>query len=295
MGNKVFHIILFLLLVMYDFLPAQMPDWSFFRDGDGNVYYFDKNGKIWTSGKPEFQYKTITVSGMDYYIRQTEELFKSHYPVEGLILIKTILAMPRSDQRIIDSQSRASSLLNTMKRLEGSRFDAYNEKASPLLYRQGEVTSVVNDIMFYSIGVPGQVTILNNRWRKSVSYRYNGILFGVRTITGKEAAGGEKFDMLIAVDAEEFAVPIKKIEDMEESLHNKTGFESIIRQTIERNDHRIISSYESTGPQKYFGFEGIYVNNKLGYIIRTIAPVGERRDLPELLKKPVFELQISRI
>jgi len=295
MGNKAFHIILFLLFVMYDFLPAQMPDWSFFRDGDGNIYYYDKNGKIWTSGKPEFNYKTVTVSGMDYYIRQSEELLTSHYPVEGLLLVKSILAMQPSDQRIIDAQSRASSLLNKMKRLEGSRFDNYNEKASPLLFRQGEVTSVVNDIMFYSMALPGQVTILSNKWRKSVSYRYNGILIGVRTITGKEAAGGEKFDMLIAVDVEEFAVPIKKIEDMEESLHDKTGFESITRQTIERNDRRIISSYESTGPKKYFGFEGIYINNKLGYIIRTIAPAGERRDLPELLKKPVFELQISRI
>jgi hypothetical protein len=280
---------------MFEFLPAQMPDWLFFRDGDGNSYYYDKNGKIWTSGKPEFKYKTITISGMDYYIRQSEELLKSHFPVEGLLLIKSILAMPPSDQRIIDAQSRASSLLNKMKRLEGSRFDNYNEKASPLLYSQGGATAVVHDIMFCAMSIPGQVTILTNRWRKSVSYRYNGILLGVRSNTGKEAAENEKFDILVAIDAEEFAIPIKKIEDMEEYWRNKPGFDSIIRQTIERDDYRILNRYESTGSKKFFGFEGIYINNKLGYIIRTIAPVDERKDVSELLKRIVFELQISRI
>ena len=57
-------------------LFSQMPGWKFFKDYDGNTYYIDKNGKIRTSGKPEFKYKAVSVDGIDYYLNQGLELIK---------------------------------------------------------------------------------------------------------------------------------------------------------------------------------------------------------------------------
>ncbi len=49
-----------LTLVTRPDILAQMPDWILVRDADGNRYHVDYNGKIYTSGRPEFDSRPVS-------------------------------------------------------------------------------------------------------------------------------------------------------------------------------------------------------------------------------------------
>ena len=58
MDGKAARALLFFLLPA---LLAQMPDWKYFRDRQGNTYFFDQAGKIHISDAVEYRYFQVGI------------------------------------------------------------------------------------------------------------------------------------------------------------------------------------------------------------------------------------------
>jgi len=272
----IFKKIFFLAISIFLFplvSASQMPDWIQIRDRDGNKFFMDKNGKIWTSGKPEFQYKPASLKGIDYYLHQSIELIKSHYKIEGLTLLKSIMVMPVTNNRVYKAQCKASNEIESFIKREGSRFKKINDCASILLYRNQDKAILINDKMLYSIKFPINFRILNKKSREKIHYNYHGLLLainleGIDVIMNNEYLG---CDLLIAIDSERYSSSISSIKKIITNWNIKRGYDTFDRKILEKKPNKIIYSYMDKFFPNYSGFEGIYYKKRYSYCLRTIS------------------------
>jgi hypothetical protein len=262
-----------LFLSVKNFSLAQMPDWSLIIDKDNNRYYIDKNGKIWTSGKPEFDYKPVSIEGLDYYLNQGIELIKDHNKTEGLTLLKSIMALPVTNDIVYKAQIAATKQINHLIKTEGNRYNDLNENASILLFKDGNSVTLINDNMQFSIKAEAFFKIISSRTRQKLNYKYYGILLGYRFT--KEAGEDKKdysgYDLLIAVDCEKFPYNIKNLEKFIDDWRKRTGNDTFERSIIKKNSSQIIYNYKDKYTPFYSGFEGFYIKNNFGYYLKAIT------------------------
>lgn len=260
-----------LLLIIPVILSSQIPNFMI-NDLDGNKYNISTNGKILTSGKPEFKYKTVSQDGLDYYLDQGIELIKSHYKIEGLILLKSIMAMTPSNDKIYQAQCRASEKINFLVKNEGVRFQEMNETASLLLFRENNFTILLNDNMLFSIRAPAVFKIINKRVKKTSRYLYEGVSAGIILKNEfPEKNNYDGYDILIAIDCEKFARNLLSPEEIESSWKNKNGADTFKRKIYMRNSSMIVYSFEDKYTPYYSGFDGYYCKNNYGYHLRIIT------------------------
>jgi hypothetical protein len=254
-----------------------MPDWRFFRDREGNRYYLDRAGKIRTLGEPEFIYRAVSAEGIDYYLNQGRELVLRHYQLQGLTILKSILSLPVTNNRIRDAQEKASREINRMQKRGGTRFHALNRKAALIIYREGNRTNLINDLMYYSLVTDLDISILKNRLREKVGYAYNGTLLGFNLKKSKEAKK-RGFDFLMAIDSEKYRMDIKSIEIARRNWMVKLGLHRFKRELIRKSQEYLIYRFSNRSDPQISGYEGIYYNGHFSYIIRIIVP-GEKFNL----------------
>jgi hypothetical protein len=266
-----------------------MPDWHFFKDGEGNTYYIDNAGKIVTSGAPRSSYR-VSVRGLEYYTAHAEELIISHHPVNGLLILKTILAMPGTDQRIVDAQNKASANLNALKQRHGTRFDEMNRLASPLIFENNGETTIIHDVLFYSFKTPHRFDIIRNKWRLAHNYWYNGLLIGVRMNGSKRTSG---YDFLFALDSEKFAKKLESLNRLADNWNSKLFLENIEHTQISIDETKAVYSFSAGTPPSFAGFESFVKNGNFGYILRSIAPTGASEDVQKAMKEIVGSFSVS--
>ncbi len=265
------------LLIIFFFITgiglAQMPDWTLIKDRDGNKYFFDKNGKIWTLGEPEFKYKPVSKEGLDYFINQATELIRSGYYINGLIILKSIMAMPVDNERIVVAQRSASKEINYLVKKEGTRFTKLNNHASILLFRESNTATIVNDYMAYSIKVPVKLKIINKKIREKIRYVYYGLSLGLNLNNTdiEERDGYYRYDLMLAIDSERFSSTIRSVKKIELFWRKRLGADTFERKIFKENPDVIIYNYKDSIPPYYSGFEGFYFKGNQGYHLRTIC------------------------
>ncbi|MCP4135612.1 MAG: hypothetical protein GY754_31880 [bacterium] len=246
---------------------SQMPDWTFFKDREGHTYYIDTAGKIRITGEPDLKYHAVSIKGIDYYLTNAEELIGTSHKIEGLTLLKSILALPATNNRIYQAQARAAKHINNLKKKEGTRYKRLNEAASILLYREGKRLELLNDRMFFSIGFSGTAKVLRTRVRKGFRFRYQGISLGINSTNNSEG-----FDYILSIDTERIARPFRSIAVLEKSWKMNLGADSLKREELQRDENRILYRFTSGSKPAYSGFEAIVRNKNYGYIMRIITP-----------------------
>ena len=262
---------LFYILIIYS--HAQMPDWTLIIDKDNNRFYLDGNGKIWTSGIPEFDYKPVSVEGLDYYLNQGIELIKSHKKSEGLTLLKSIIALPVKNDVTYKAQIAASKEINHLIKIEGRRYKYINENASLLLFKVDNSVILKNDDMLYSIRTPEFIKIISTRTRQKLTYKYHGMLLGLKF---REEAGSTKkeysaYDLLIAIDSEKFPTGISDVKHYANEWRKKLGSDTLNRELVIQDKSRIVNTYKYSHAPNYSGFECFYTNNNYGYYLKAIT------------------------
>ncbi len=286
---------LFFLLLISNNSSGQMPGWKFFLDGDGNSYFFDRNGKIFITTPVDKSIKHVSVKGLDFYISLIEDLLKAHRTVDALRLVKTILAMSPVDYRIVEAQQKVLPVKQKIIKNNGSRYEVLNRKASPLLYSDGEgFVTVMNENMHYSLRLKGMVAVIKNKVRSRPSYGYHGIMLG---ISFEKSQSNALFDCLMAIDAEKFAVTIRDVQWLEKSWDRRMLPFSGKKERILSGGKAFLYSLtgRSTGSPKtaFSGYEGYIVNGKYGYAFRIIAPAGRIAVLNEQMKALAFSIKVS--
>lgn len=271
--TKNFLLIFPAIILTTSSLFSQLPGWRTVTDRDGNRFHVDTRGKIRTSGKPDNSFQTVSIEGLDYYLNQGIELINQHHIPEGLTLLKSILALPRNDDRIFHAQSRAAGEINRIKRREGPRFLKYDEKSSLILIRADDKFSMTNLRMKYSITIPYHATVIRETIRNRLNYRYSGILMGIVFKKPEPAHGNviKQFDALLAIDSEEFKSIISHVATLKKHRENLLGEDIYSRTMVHSQDDAYIFRITADRLQ---GFEGYYVRGHLGYLVRIIAPAN---------------------
>lgn len=266
-------IVMLFFVFLADFVHAQMPDWILINDRDGNRYWMDPNGKIYCSGEPEAAYRPVSSGSIDYSYNQGVSLIKNHYKIEGLLILKSLMALSADSGRIIDVQRKASMEINALIRREGDRYEALNAQASILMFRERDAVTLVNDRMRYSLRCNGNIAVVKRTSRRHSKYEYQGLLLGVNFTSAAGMARNEArgYDALIAVDAERFARPFMVIGELERNWKNNLGADSFDRTLVENSDSSKIYGFEDASTPGYSGFEGLYINGVRGYCARIIT------------------------
>lgn len=252
---------------------AVMPEWAFFRDRDGNRYYFDRQGGIHVPASPGKSSTPVNPGSIDYHINHGIELIRSGHRIEGLTVLRSIIAMPDSDERVLRARKRAVKALARLEKREGPRYTELYMAASPLLYRTGTGVNVVNEEMRYSLEVPFNTVLLKKKVRRKGRYIYFGITLGsgkAGAKTGDEGTGAWSF--LIAVDSEKFPADIRGLERAEKNWWHKTGYADVDRFPVSRETGHAIYEFKSRQAPFYSGIEGIYVNGSITLMVRLITP-----------------------
>ena len=274
--------ILTAILACSALLTAQMPDWKYFRDREGNAYFMDQAGKLHITAMKKFRYRPVSTRGIDYYLEYGSELIRDHHPIEGLSVLKSICALKNDNNRIYQAQTKAADMITRLKKNNGSRFIAMNESASLLIFREDKVIEIINDLMRYSFRAPGRVDIVRRIDRGRLEYRYSGILFGILpSANADNAVDVQGYDLFMAVDTERFGVPCKDLNAAVEKWRGNIGYEGLTREVLAKDDSRLISSFRNSGTPRYAGIEGIILNGVYSHYVRIISS-GER--YPDLEK-----------
>jgi hypothetical protein len=248
---------------------AQLPGWVLTKDHDGNRYYIDGRGKIWTSGTPEYKYKPVSLAGIDYFLNQGQELIKNHHIPEGLTLLNSILAMPVTNNRIYIAQARAAETVRKLKKREGMRYARHIEKAPLLLYRVDESILIENQVAHYRLKIPCEITILNSTHRKKHDYLYTGLLAGLE-FTRRSGERPEKFDALLALDSEEFKSILSSVEELKTHWEITLGPDVYSRKELSRDRRQLFYRIENAMSRPFSGYEGYYINGRNGCLLRLI-------------------------
>jgi hypothetical protein len=260
----------FFIFSFFEAAFSQMPGWVLMKDRDGNSYYMDNNGKIWTSGKPEFNYKPVTVDGIEYYLHQGIDLINSHYKAEGLIILKSIMAMPPDDKRIYDAQVKALKRIDSLKKKEGGRYKNIDVKASIQLYRIGDTVILMNDFMQYTLKFPSGIELISSKTRLKHNYSYSGVLVGVNLDTAGRKKNAGKYDALVAIDSEEFASELKSAEQFEAHMNNNLAENAFEKRALDLKDTVRVYYFDVKTKPAYRGYDGYYIKVNRGYHVRAI-------------------------
>lgn len=289
--TKIFSAIFFILFLLPCDLHAQLPGWVLTRDHDGNRYYIDTRGKIWTSGTPEYKYKPVSLTGIDYHLTQGLELVKNHYIPEGLAILNSILAMPMTNNRVYRAQAQAAGVVNRLKKREGARYLRHIEKSPLILYRNGDFITIENQISRYRLKTPFEITILNSSHRKKHRYMYHGLLAGLSF--NRESAGRqEQFDALLALDSEEFQSVISSTAELKLHWEITLGKDIYQRRDIRADRKVLVYAIENSLAPPFSGYEGYFYNGTRGYFMRIIFSNGTSEIKRERLLNIMNEFKI---
>ncbi len=281
-----FRVLAFIILLCSSTtLYAQMAGWITHTDKDGNRYFADGNGKIYTRQIPEFLYKTVSRDGVDYYLEQSSSLINRGYKVEGLILLKSLKLLSTKDPAVYTYGIKAASGINKMMTREGSRFPEINDAASLVIIKIDDNIIIYNDRINYSIKINGTIDIIDRKiYAENISekkYLRDGLLFGIKNINSSKS----KHDIMVLVNSEIFAYKHKDVLSYIKEVQKKEHGNPYTKIDILKNDY-VIESIISESRENYSvkGIEMIAVKNNKGFIVRVITGFDDYTSNEEIIK-----------
>ncbi len=264
--------IFFLFLVILStvqFSFAQLQGWVLTKDREGNRYYIDSKGKIWTSGKPEYKYKAVSFDGIHFYLNHGLQLIHNHYLAEGINILHAILALPPKNQQIYSAQASASKEVQRLKKREGPRYIKHVEKYPLLLYRIDKALYIQNQVVPYVVKMEVQPSILHASQRKKYNYEYQGILAGL-SFSESSSGNNTSFDALLSIDSEQFKSALSSIDELVLHWNILTGNDAFERKLLQKGRNRVINEINHTGHPPFSGYEGYFINQNCGHIVRIV-------------------------
>jgi hypothetical protein len=258
--------------------------WRLFKDREGNSYFYDQAGRIHIRDMQLDDYRIVSTRGIDYYIHLGKELLHQRRMQEAVRIMKSIIALPASDGRTRKAQVTAVNIIHELKKRHGQRFERINEQSSLLLYSQGGIVRIIDERMRYSMKIPGGVKVIRKRVRRSRDYRYSGILVGIKRVK-EQPEPKETFDLVLALDSEEYAIPIKDLEEAERKWKHNIGDGAFIRGVQEKGKDHVIYHFRNKTPPIYSGLEGLFINGRFSYLVRVITPLASHEKNSALINR----------
>lgn len=290
-SKKIILSFLFLLVVSVS-LKAQMPGWITHTDKDGNTYFVDKNLKIYTSEKPDFNYKAVSVDGVDYYLAQGKSLINHQQKSAGLALLKSVRLLADHFPTASQSGMQASRIINKFRIKEGSRFKLLDQSASILMLKKNQNIFLYNDFMRYLVIINGDMNILKRKIIYKHRYLRYGLMFGV--VYDKQNQKSSRYDLLCIINSERFNYKISSVTKYEKLCKNKLPSDRFARKLIKETNFQKHYLFSEPGPKsKYMGYELFIINGQVAYFIRIISEKSSFEKYKFRINEMVKSIKIS--
>jgi|YNPMSStandDraft_1061717.scaffolds.fasta_scaffold14544_1 hypothetical protein len=270
---KLLPIILFLCIYVSAF--AQMPDWAMMIDKEGNKYFFDKNGKIYTDDV-ESEYKPVSRDALEYYTSKAKSLWKAGNRKQSLVIAKSILALKESSMNVIKAKKDMSAFMRNMQIKHGTRFVDISRDAWLYLTREDTTMYVYNDKVPYIVTLQGNAEIIAAKSVDSLQYSSTMMRAGIRF---SQASG---YDAIMTIVAESFADTIASISVLQQ--HWRTiAFDTFQRELLKYSDNMALYSFVTRDNLELKGMELLLAKENRGYCVRIFTT----KDRYELYKDSI--------
>lgn len=262
-----------------------MPDWKFFKDREGNKYYYDRALKIRIIDAGTFDYKPVRREGIDYYLNTGIELIKDGRYSDGLFYLKSIRTLPVNDQRMKNAAIDASKWINYLYKKHGSRFERYDKDSTVLISFADAEYSLFNEKLRYKIILSKRPWIIRGIWK------YNDSAYGLKFgINDKNEKNDDGYDCVIGIESRILKGKIRNIDEAVESWRYELGSDNFHREIISRRDDRILFQYTYENGVPFSGIEAIYINREFMHILRVICHNDLKEKVLGEIKKSVEDL-----
>lgn len=314
MNRRIFIILFSSVFLVYSslYLYAQMPDWKFFKDRDGNGYYYDRAFKIRIADEKIFDFPPASVNGADYYLHKGIDIIKSGKYAEGLFYLKSLKTLPMDNLRIKNNAKEASRWINYLQKKHGIRYERFDMESAVLLnYSEGNY-NLINEKLRYRITLKKQPRVVKAAWKlNDAGYGFKfGINFDnkIKSIEVPESrenfdiSSGEKsnkkknpgYDCIVGIETRILKGDVGSVSEAEESWRKEFGRDNFRREEILRKDDRIIYSYTYSDGVPFSGIEGILINGKFIHIVRVLCSSSIKDNMFGEILKPVEDMVLVR-
>jgi hypothetical protein len=296
-----------------------MPDWKFFRDREGNGYYYDRALKIRITDVNPFDYTPASSRGTDYYLHKGIEFVKAGRYVEGLFYLKSLKLLPMDNLRVEKNARDASKWINYLQKKHGTRYERYDMESTILLTFSDDKYSIINEKLRYKIVIKKKPRIVKASWKlNGAGY---GFKFGFNlendVIRKVNPAGGDPekdnpeqddfekavsdnestdrgYDCIVGVETRILRGKTGSVGEAEDSWRNEFGRDNFKREELLREDDRVVYTYTYSDGVPFSGIEGIYINGKIIHIVRVLCSSSIKDKVFEEILKPVEEMVLVK-
>jgi len=266
-----------------------MPDWKFFRDREGNSYYYDRALKIRITDEKPFIYTPVSVHRNDYFLYKGIELIKDGKYVEGLFFLKSLKTLPLNNPRVENNAKDASKWINYLQKKHGTRYDRFDKESTILLTFSEEKYSIINEKLRYRIIIKKQPQIIKALWK--INDQGYGLKFGFNLGTDNYDQG---YDSVVGIESRILKGKIASVAEAEASWRNEFGRDDLNREEILRTEDRVIYLYSYSDGTPFSGIEGIFINGNIIHILRVMCSNSIKDQVLEEIRKPVEEMVLVR-
>ena len=266
-------------------LQAQMPDWKFFKDRDGNGYYYDRAFKIRITDDKPFNYTPVTAQGIDYYFNKGVELIKEGKYPEGLFYLKSIKSLPMDTLRVENNAKDSSKWINFLQRKHGTRYERFDKESTILLTYFNDEYIIINEKLRYKIKLKKSPHIIKAAWKfNDTGY---GFKFGFNLESNYE---DNSYDCVTGIETRISRKRIDTLQEAEMIWRYDSGMDNFVRTELFRSKDRVIYEYTYADNVPFSGIEGIYINANMTHLLRLICSNSIKDKVFQEIKKPIEEL-----
>ncbi len=278
--NKSIRICVIILTLMFfnSILNAEMPDWAMMIDKEGNKYYFDKSGKIYTDSTTSI-FKPVSRDGLEYYNSKVKSLWKAGHRKQSLVIAKSILALKESSMNVVKAKKDINTFMRDMQMKHGNRFVDFSKDAWLYLTKEDTTMYVFNDKVPYILALQGNAEIIAAQSVDSLQYASTVMRAGLRF---SDTSG---YDAIMIVAAESFADTIESIRVLEQ--HWRTvAFDTFDRELLKHSDAMALYAFATRDNVELKGIELLLAKENRGYCVRIFTT----KERYELYKDTMFAI-----
>ncbi|MBP8987872.1 MAG: hypothetical protein KBG92_08720 [Spirochaetes bacterium] len=258
------HAIVILLLIVSIPVQAQMPDWAMMKDREGNTYYFDKSGKIYTDENIKPAYKAVAKDELEYYTSKVKTLWKAGYRKQALTIAKSIMALRETSQHVINGKKDIAAFLRENQMKHGNRFVDISREAWLYLTREDNRMYLFNDKVPYIVSIAGNAEVISAKSLDSLQYSQTVLRTGIRFTPTKG------YDAIMTIAAESFAGTIESVNVLQQHWKN-VAFDTFQRTLIKSNDSMALYSFITADALQLVGLELFMIKENRGYMVRIFT------------------------
>jgi hypothetical protein len=241
-----------------------MPDWTFFRDRDGNKYYFDKAYKIVITDEPAFNYPPVSESGIDYYYNSGIEYVKKGKIAKGLYFFKSILALKSQNNRLRKIQINSAEQIKLLSGKHGTRMNGYNRGSTLLIVKDGSKFRIINENLFYSMELPFRPGIIREGWK------YSGKGYALKFGINLNENSKKSYDYMAGVETRLLPYSPQSIDHAQYIWEMEVGPDAFSRELFIETKNSRIYKYKYPGDSPFRGYEGIYAGKGMVHLVRIM-------------------------